>query len=154
MTMQQAAANSVPRLPLAWAFSVVIVTILVVTAARLTGFSPVQDLGASEVLQSKLLRFEDAGDGSVSIIDGTTGKLVASAEPGTNGFLRGTLRGLMRVRKKGEVSYGAPYRLERLRNGQLMLIDTASGIRLDLNAYGQTNAAVFAAFLSTTGDKS
>ena len=60
----------------------------------------------------------------------------------------------MRVRRKGEVSYYAPYRLEQLSNGQLLLTDTASGMRLDLNAYGQTNAGVFAAFLTKTGDKS
>jgi hypothetical protein len=39
-------------------------------------------------------------------------------------------------------------------NGQLMLTDTASGVSLDLNAYGRGNAAVFAEFLETTGDKS
>jgi hypothetical protein len=34
------------------------------------------------------------------------------------------------------------------------LIDTAEGGRIDLNAYGRTNAAVFNDFLASTGDKS
>jgi putative photosynthetic complex assembly protein len=150
----KAVEGGVPRLPLAWAFATVIAATALVAGARLVGFSPQQEIGSADILQSRLLRFEDAANGSVEIIDDPTGKIVAIAEPGTNGFLRGTLRGLMRVRKKGEVSYYAPYRLEQLSNGQLLLTDMASGMRLDLNAYGQTNAAVFAAFLPKTGDKS
>ena len=42
--------------------------------------------------------FEDAADGSVIIRDASDHTQVAIAEPGTNGFLRGTLRGLMRTR--------------------------------------------------------
>lgn len=150
----QTARGGVPRLPLAWAFAAVIAALVLAAGARVAGVSPEQSLGASEILQSRLLRFEDAPQGRVAVIDHASGSTIAMAEPGTNGFLRGTLRGLMRVRKKGDVSYYEPYRLEQLANGQLLLTDTASGFKLDLNAYGQTNAAVFRAFLPTTGDKS
>ncbi len=140
--------------PLSFAFVLMIAAVVAVGGARLAGVSPEQSLGASEVMQSRLLRFEDAAQGRVAVIDAQSGATVAFAEPGTNGFLRGALRGLMRVRKRGDVSRGEPYRLDQLANGQLLLTDTASGIAIDLNAYGQTNAAVFRAFLTTTGDKS
>ena len=59
------------------------------------------------------------------------------------------------MRMSDEASPRRAYRLERLANGQLLLIDTASGVKLDLNAYGRGNAAVFAAVpFETTGDKS
>ena len=64
------------------------------------------------------------------------------------------MRGLNRIRLADETAPGVPYRLDRMANGQLLLTDTASGIALDLNAYGRGNAAVFAEFLETTGDKS
>jgi putative photosynthetic complex assembly protein len=152
--MQSQSSHGVPKAPLRTAIALVASALVVVGLARIGGVSPEQSLGASEILQSRLLRFEDAADGSVRILDGETGKPIATAAPGTNGFLRGTLRGLMRVRKKAEVSYFVPYRLEQLSNGQLMLTDLGENITLDLNAYGQTNAAVFSAFLTPSGGNS
>ncbi len=149
--MATQAGRGVPKAPLRTAIALAVSALAVVGLARIGGVSPQQSLGASDVLQSRLLRFEDAADGSVRIIDGETGKAISIAGPGTNGFLRGTLRGLMRVRKTDDISYHEPYRLEQLRNGQLMLTDLAKNITLDLNAYGHTNAAVFSAFLSSTG---
>jgi putative photosynthetic complex assembly protein len=154
MTAQKSAPVHFPRFPLMAAFAFLFAAVAVIGGARLAGFSPVQDLGATEVIQGRTLRFEDAADGSVKIIDADTNIEIAAAGPGTNGFLRGALRGLMRARKREDVSYLAPFRLERWSNGQLMLIDTAEGGRIDLNAYGRTNAAVFNEFLTTTGDKS
>lgn len=154
MSSSSTARRGVPAPPLSFAFVLMIAAVVAVGGARLAGVSPDQSLAAAEVLQSRTLRFEDAPQGRVAVIDAQSGTVVAFAEPGTNGFLRGALRGLMRVRKRGEVARGEPYRLDQLANGQLLLTDTASGFRLDLNAYGQTNAAVFRAFLSTTGDKS
>ena len=40
------------------------------------------------------------------------------------------------------------------RNGQLLLVDTSSGVSLDLAAYGRDNAASFVRFLSPSGDQS
>jgi putative photosynthetic complex assembly protein len=125
-----------------------------VAIARVAGFSPEQTLPGASVVESRLLRFEQAADGRITVVDGTTGQAITDAPPGAEGFLKGALRGLNRIRMAGDTAPGAPYRLEQMANGQLLLIDTVSGVALDLNAYGRGNAAVFAEFLETTGDQS
>lgn len=128
--------------------------LVLAAGARLTGFSPEQALPGATVVESRLLRFEQGPAGRVVVVDAATGLAITDAPPGAEGFLKGAMRGLTRIRKSDETDLRAPYRLERLVNGQLMLVDTASGVALDLNAYGRSNAAVFAEFLETTGDKS
>jgi putative photosynthetic complex assembly protein len=148
------ARSHVPPLPLAFSFGMALLALALVAGARLTGFSPEQTLPGASVVDSRLLSFEQASDGRITIIDGSTGQAITDAPAGAEGFLKGALRGLNRIRLADETAPGVPYRLERMANGQLLLTDTASGIALDLNAYGRSNAAVFAEFLETTGDKS
>jgi putative photosynthetic complex assembly protein len=109
--------------------------------------------GAS-VVESRLIRIDQGADGRITVSDVSTGKAITDAAPGAEGFLRGALRGLNRIRMAGETQPSAPYLLERMANGQILLTDTGSGVSLDLNAYGRSNAAVFAEFLEPTGDKS
>jgi len=148
------ARSHVPPLPLALSFGMALLALVLVAGARVAGFSAEQTLPGAEVVDSRLLRFEQAADGQITVIDGSTGEAIADAPAGAEGFLKGALRGLNRIRMADETAPGVPYRLDRLANGQLMLVDTASGVALDLNAYGRSNAAVFAEFLETTGDKS
>jgi putative photosynthetic complex assembly protein len=148
------ARSHVPPLPLALSFGMALLALVLVAGARMAGYSPEQTLPGATVVDSRLLRFEQLADGRVRVIDGETGKAITSTAPGAEGFLKGALRGLSRIRLSDEASPTAAYRLEQLANGQLLLIDTASGVKLDLNAYGRGNAAVFAEFLEPTGDQS
>jgi putative photosynthetic complex assembly protein len=68
--------------------------------------------------------------------------------PGTNGFLRGTLRGLARERKREGLDGTVPFRLSQTRAGHLLLTDPATGRFVDLGSFGPTNAAVFARLLT------
>jgi putative photosynthetic complex assembly protein len=140
-----------PKAPLAGAMCLLAVSVLAIGAARLSGVPASPGTGDSAVVQSVVLRFEDQKDGGVAVINAETGERIAIAEPGTNGFLRGTLRGLMRVRRLDGGTVNEPFRLEQRANGQLLFSDTRDGATIDLNAYGQTNAAVFRAFLSASG---
>jgi putative photosynthetic complex assembly protein len=149
-----AATPSFPRLPLTAIILLITVTLAGVTAARVAGVSPHVVIHTGEPVQTRLLRFEDRKDGSVAVIDAKTSADIAIAQPGTNGFLRGTLRGLMRTRKLREINRTEPFRLERYATGQLVLVDTIVNKDISLDAFGPTNAAVFAAFLSTPeGDR-
>ena len=127
-----------------------LLALMLVAGARVTGYSPELTLPGASVVDSRLLRFEQAADGQITVRDGTTGETITATAPGAEGFLKG----LNRMRMADETAGAVPYRLERLTNGQLLLIDTASGVKLDLNAYGRGNAAVFAEFLEPTGDQS
>lgn len=136
---------------MALSFGIAAVALLLVAGARVTGFSPKQELEQAHVLQSRLLRFAGDSETGVQVIDVQTGETLARTS--REGFIPGVLRGLNRLRKTNELTPAEAYRLERLDNGQLLLIDTATGVSLDLNAYGRANAAIFKDFLAT-GDQS
>jgi putative photosynthetic complex assembly protein len=144
-----AATHSFPRLPLFGAIALVCVAMGTVAAARLSGTSARMMIHDDAPVASRMLRFEDRKDGSVGILDAITAQDIAVAAPGTNGFLRGTMRGLMRTRKLGEIKATEPFRLELYADGQLVLTDTIVKKPIALNAFGPSNAAVFAAFLPT-----
>ena len=68
--------------------------------------------------------------------------------PETNGFLRGTMRGLARERKRLGVSPAIPFDLIGRADGRLTLVDPGTGRRVDLESFGPENAAVFAALMT------
>jgi putative photosynthetic complex assembly protein len=147
--MQTTATVPFPRAPLYGAAAVLTIVIAAVGFARLSNFSasPAVDMGS--VLETRAMTFADEKDGAVRIGDATTGETVAFAEPGTNGFLRGALRGISRTRKRDGVALTAPYALSRWSSGHITLTDSVTGATIDLQAFGPTNAAVFAAFLKS-----
>ena len=135
-----------PRAPLYGAAALVLLTILLAGTARLTG------LGTSEVetaspVQSRVLRFEDRADGSVAVLNAENGTLVETLAPGTNGFVRGVMRGLARERKLEGIGDAKPFRLTLWDDGRLSLLDTATGREIQLVSFGQTQFDVFAQML-------
>ncbi len=66
---------------------------------------------------------------------------------GEQGFLRGILRGLNRTRRGRDIPRDAPFHLAAYTDGRLVLDDPATGVRLDLAAFGHTNEDVFVALL-------
>jgi putative photosynthetic complex assembly protein len=69
---------------------------------------------------------------------------VRTLAPGTENFIRGVLRGLVRERRSLELGDESPFRLMNIGNGQLVLQDLATKRQINLNAFGQTNASSFA----------
>lgn len=101
--------------------------------------------------QSVALRFADAADGAVLVRDGRDNRVIASLAPGTNGFIRGVMRGLARERKSLGIGEGPPFLLSRWNDGRLALEDTATGRQIDLDAFGDSNKDAFAQLLHTAG---
>jgi len=137
-----------PKMPLFGVAALVVITIALVAAQRLLSLPATSPAASLPVIETRLLTFEDSSDGSVIIRDANDHALIAIAEPGTNGFLRGTLRGLMRTRSRESINLLAPFRLSKLGNGALMLIDETNNVTLNLDAFGHTNADTFRAFLT------
>jgi putative photosynthetic complex assembly protein len=104
------------------------------------GFS----FGAVE--RQRLLRFTDRDDGAVLVTDATDHSLVSTIT-GPNGFLRGTLSGLVRIRRNEKLGAGPPFRLTLYANHRLVLDDPATGNAIELEAFGPTNEAAFARLL-------
>ena len=92
-------------------------------------------------------RAADRSDGAVVLTDARTGREVLVVAPGEDGFMRGTLRGLARDRRMRDIGPEIPFRLVVWNDGRMTLDDTATGRRLDLLAFGQTQAEAFARLL-------
>ncbi|MCR5868070.1 photosynthetic complex assembly protein PuhC [Aquincola sp. J276] len=138
--------EATPRLPLAALGVLVLVTLIGVAAVRLTGMGGSADLPAP-ALQARSLHFDDLPGGGIAVRDADTGQLIDTVAPGTNGFLRSAVRGLVRDRKRQQIGPQPPFRLMARNDGRLTLEDPSTGRRIDLEAFGPTNAGVFVRLL-------
>ncbi len=136
-----------PKLPLYSAATLIGAAILLVLLSRATGVGELRTPQAA-VTAERTLRFLDQPDGSITIEDAGDAHLIERVAPGSNGFLRGTLRGLGRERKRDGIGPDAVFRLTGRSDGRLLLEDPATGRMIDLGAFGPTNAAVFAHLLA------
>jgi putative photosynthetic complex assembly protein len=151
MAMQAAAGPVVfPRIALVVAGVVVALTLGGVGIARWSGFDGRQQ--DAQTVAQRALHFKDQADGGIAIVDAASGATIDTVH-GEQGFLRGTLRAVVRERKllRGSVS-NQPLQLISRVDGRLTLLDPATGSRLDLESFGPVNAAVFARWLPQ-GDK-
>jgi putative photosynthetic complex assembly protein len=96
----------------------------------------------------RVLNFIDQPDGSIRVIDHETHNIVDNFS-GEQGFLRGTLRALVRERKlRGlEANQAQAFELIAHDGGRLTLRDPATGTSIALESFGPTNTAVFARLL-------
>lgn len=128
-------------------------SIVVAAGARLTGIGTTQ-MPQTERVMSRDLRFEDRNDGAVIVLAADGDRLVEVIDPGTNGFVRGVLRGLARERKRGEFAQATPFRLTRWADGRLTVEDPTTGRSVDLGAFGPSNFSAFARILDAAEQKS
>jgi len=95
------------------------------------------------VVSSHEVRLRTLEDGAVMPIlaDGTRLETISADKAG---FVTGVMRGLSRGRKLTGSDPDAPYRLSRLRDGRLLITDTATGTSINLDVFGSDNARTFA----------
>jgi putative photosynthetic complex assembly protein len=139
--------RALPRGPLIGAGVLIAAAIVAAATVRLTGVGAVQ-APPSPALTERSLRFEDAPAGAVVVFDATSGAPVDSLESGADGFIRATLRSLVRERRAHGIGSEVPFRLSRHADGRLILLDPATGRQIDLEAFGPTNSAAFARLLA------
>jgi putative photosynthetic complex assembly protein len=136
----------VPRPALMAMGALVLFALLATTWVRLSGV----DIRAPDapVAQERALRFEDRPDGSIAVLDPKTGNTIDTVT-GQSGFVRGTLRGLARERKRMGLGAEQPFVLMGRADGRLTLKDPATGRVVDLESFGPLNAGVFARMLAS-----
>jgi putative photosynthetic complex assembly protein len=137
---------SLPRIPLMGMVALVVMAVVAVAVVRMTGVGASKQPDAAAVAVREL-RFQDRPDGGVDVYDARADRLIDTVEPETNGFIRGTLRGLSRERKRVGIAPDQPYRLIARADGRLTLEDPSTGRRVDLESFGPTNTGAFAKFL-------
>lgn len=136
-----------PRLPLIGAGLLVAAALLLTTFARVTNTPVSAQLPPSTVVRELPLYFDDAPDGRVLVRDARSEAIVATLRPGEGGFVRATMRGLVRERRKRGLGPEKPFVLSARSDGRVVLTDPATNRLLDLGAFGPDNAAAFARFL-------
>jgi putative photosynthetic complex assembly protein len=146
----QRQSDTFPRWVLMCGGGVIALSLISVGLVRLTGNGPDQRPVASAPQQERQLRFEDRPDGSIAITDARTGELVSSVQ-GEQGFVRGALRALARERKARGLGPEQAFQLMVRQDGGLTLFDPVTSKRVDLEAFGPTNADNFARLLKTSG---
>jgi len=135
--------GSVPRVLLLGAAALVGFAFLAVGAGRLTDIGTVH-MPEAQPVETLMLRFVDQTDGGVGVLDAEDGKTIYTVQPGTNGFIRATLRGLTRERRRGGIGEEPPFQLTHWSDGTLSLEDATIDRRIGLDAFGPTNAQAFA----------
>jgi putative photosynthetic complex assembly protein len=121
-------------------------SLLATGLARLSGIGT-SFVPAAGIVESRALRFEDRADGAVTVSEVGSERLVDVLAPGTNGFIRGVLRGLARERRREDLGTAQPFLLTRWSDGRLSIEDAATHVRIELIAFGPTNIAAFARLL-------
>ena len=138
--------SHISRTGLAIICATCIATVTLVGGARVNGLKDATD-PTHNVVESRKLRFLDGPAGDVLVIDADSGLNVATFAPGSNGFLRATMRGLVRQRQLEGIGSQPPFHLVHYETGHVAVIDPETGASVALDAFGQTNAAVFARLL-------
>lgn len=142
-----ASTEAVPRSILSGAFALVVFTLALAGLGR-AGLIGAGAAVQPAALETRQLVFTDRDDGAVAVSEpGHTEALVEFA-PGTNGFVRGALRGLARDRKRRGIGSDVPFLLARRADGRLMLEDPATGASIDLAAFGPSNIEPFLTILN------
>lgn len=129
---------------------------LVLFSLVASGFARMSDVGtlhmpAQQAVDVLSLRFEDRADGSVAVRDAADDRVIFSVEPGTNGFIRSTLRGLARERRRSGLDAATPFTLTRWSDGTVSLDDRATGRGVSLDAFGPSQARAFAQLFTARG---
>ena len=147
----------IPKSTLIMAGSLVAVALAATATMRIAHIPPaaspalLRSAEHAQIVKTRTLRFIDEADRGVRIEDVGTGATASTIVPGQQtGFIRGVMRGLARERRMHGIGGGPPFTLTEWNDGELSLTDTATGRSIELNAFGTTNRAAFAALLTHT----
>jgi len=135
-----------PRAALIGAGVLIALSIGMAAMGRYANIGTTRMPGAT-VVQQRQVQFDDQSDGGIAVYDSQARQRIALLAPGTNGFLRGVLRGLVRERRRSDIGAQAPFVLTRWSDGRLSITDPAIDRQINLEVFGPTNAGVFAQLL-------
>jgi len=140
----QVHATSLPAGTLIGAATLVAFSLIAVTTARLLHLRGTTAPNAAVVTALHLTFTDRAADHAVEVRDADRGlRLIHVVPPGSNGFLRGVLRGLARARRNEHVGEAPAFTLTRWSDGRMTLADPQTGHQVPLEVFGPANAQPF-----------
>lgn len=126
--------------------AMVLVSLALATFARVTGMEPAGTPAPSAVVAERLVVIEGTLDDAATILN-EDGSRLAVLAPEHAGFINGVYRALARERMLREIDGNPAVRITRFADGRLTLNDPATGWRVELIGFGNTNRDAFAALL-------
>jgi putative photosynthetic complex assembly protein len=114
--------------------------------ARLANFAGAP--AAPPVIAKAELSFTDLADGGVAVRDAASGEMVATIPARDDGFLRMTLRLLAAARLRQHIGQEQPFMLTEFAGGRMRLADPATGLSIELEAFGPSNVGEFEHFFT------
>jgi putative photosynthetic complex assembly protein len=143
-----------PHLPLRAAAGLAVFALLATIGARYFGLGTSLQ-PESPVRAERQLRFVEhvaggngVGAGGIDVVDARTGLKIDELRPGADGFMRATLRGLARERRRSGLGQEVPFELALHVDGSLTLVDPATSRHIQLQAFGPSNSGAFARLLT------
>lgn len=130
---------------------------LMLASLALAFFARATDMGTFHVpeagaLQTLRVYFEDLGPEGLDVIDANTNRTFTRVAPGEDGFIRGVVRSLSRIRRLEGLGQETPFELVRWADDRLSLSDPATGQQVQLVGFGQDNLTAFARLLAQAPD--
>ena len=141
--MRRRDTEMVPRVLVQAMFTLMGVSLLLVSLAVLTDRPRVGTREAAPVAAEVTLTLAGDRDGVVTA-RGMDGAVLAVSDGDRNGFIGVIWRVLARERRLQGADEGAPVRVVRRTDGQIAVLDEATGTAIELVGYGPDNVAAFA----------
>jgi putative photosynthetic complex assembly protein len=138
-----------PKAALYSAFAVVAFSLSFVGLFQLMG-GIARDNSAMVTL-SRDLWFEDRADGGIDVFDARDHSSVDHLMPGTNGFLRAVLRGMVHERRRLQLTNASSFRIAIWTDGRLTVEDPQTHRMVELKAFGPDNSGAFERLLLAQG---
>lgn len=141
------AGDRIPPILLRAILAMVLLSLLMVSYARLTGMPPAatppDEVG---MVQERLIQIIGTVDGGATVF-AEDGSVIVDLGPMEAGFISGVHRALSRERMLHKIEGNPPVRIVRFADGRLGLRDPATGWRVELISFGDTNREAFAALM-------
>ena len=138
--------NMIPKPLVMMAASAAIITVLVVAFAQWTNIDGLRaNAGTPEFSQD--IQFLPLEGDRIAVHSAADGSLITTVEAGTDGLLRGALRGLGMSRNLSDFDLAAPYQLQRFAEDGVYLSDALTGRSIRLESFGPLETGATAELL-------
>jgi putative photosynthetic complex assembly protein len=124
----------------------VVLTVILAAFTQFTGGGARYAPEGVPVTTAELL-FEDGERGLVTVDSAVTGARLIEYGENEGVFVRAIMRTVARQRRMRGMGRETPVQLSLFEDGDLWLIDPASGVQMYLNAFGRDNLAAFSEIL-------
>lgn len=139
--------DMVPRILVQGMFALMAGSVAIVAFAQWSGVPNSGVLVQAPVLQERTIVLTGDRDLTYTVTDAATGDILARSSDPLDGFIGVIGRVLERDRLVNRVDGNPPVRVVRRENGNIAILDDATGMVIELIGYGQDNVAAFAKLL-------